>query len=98
MFIGVVIAIAPLVALYLLYTSWLRWGILLLLLSMLGSFLLGSEHFLLPGSDNVATVQPGVWYLPFRLTAVLLALIEAVGTIAGAWLLLASRRIQAVPH
>lgn len=94
-FIGIVIYIAPLVALYLLYTSQFRWGILLLLLSMLGSLIFGlGEHFLLPGPGNIATTPPGIWQFPFRLTAILLALIEASGAIAGAWLLFASRRFQ----
>lgn len=91
-FIGVVIVIAPLVALYLLYTRWLRWGALLLTLAMLGALLFGVwEHFLLPGTDNIAVTQPGIWQWPFRLTAVLLSLIEAAGTLAGAWLFLAVR-------
>lgn len=95
-FIGVVIVIAPLVALYLLYTRWLRWGALLLVLAMLGSLLFGVwEHFVLPGADNIASTQPGVWQLPFRLTAVLLALIEFAGTFAGVWLFAVARRVQA---
>ena len=96
-FIGLVIYMAPLVALYLLYTPRFRWGIVFLLLSMLGSLIFGVwEHFLLPGSDNIATIPPGPWQFSFRLSAILLALIEASGSIAGAWLFFASRRLQAV--
>lgn len=94
--IGMVIGIAPLVALFLLSTRWFQWGGLLLCLCMLGSFLFGVwSHFLLPGPDNLASLSPGIWQLPFRITAFLLALIEAAGTIAGAWLLFGTKRAQA---
>jgi hypothetical protein len=94
--IGVVIGIAPLVALFLLSTRWLQWGGLLLCLCMLGSLLFGVwNHFLLPGPDNLASLSAGIWQIPFRITAVLLALIEAAGTIAGTWLLFSVKRAQA---
>src|SRR5437868_1446757 len=53
LFIGIVIMILPLVALFMLYNTHLsRWGMLLLLLSMLGSLIYGLlHHFLLPGMD-----------------------------------------------
>jgi hypothetical protein len=93
---GVVIGIGPLVALLLLSTRWLPWGAWLLCLCMLGSLLFGVwNHFLLPGPDNLASLSAGIWQFSFRITALLLALIEAVGTIAGAWLLFSVKRAQA---
>ena len=93
--IGVVIGIAPLVALFLLSTRWFPWGALLLCLCMLGSLLFGVwNHFLLPGPDNIASLPAGIWQLPFRITAFSLALIEAAGTIAGVWLLFGTERAQ----
>lgn len=84
-----------LVALFLLSTRWFPWGALLLCLCMLGSLLFGVwNHFLLPGPDNLASLSAGIWQLPFRITAFLLALIEAAGTIAGAWLLFGTKRAQ----
>jgi hypothetical protein len=50
----------------------------------------------LPGPDNIASVSPGTWQLPFRITADLLALLEAAGTIAGAWLLFGTQHTQKV--
>ncbi|HLZ57430.1 MAG TPA: hypothetical protein VKR06_10825 [Ktedonosporobacter sp.] len=94
-FVVVVIYIAPLVALSLLYTRWYQWGIWLLFLSMVGSLLFGLwYHFLLPGADNVASVSPGAWRLSFQISAFLLALIEALGSAVGVWLLYTARRIQ----
>jgi hypothetical protein len=94
--IGLGIGIAPLVALSLLYLRWFQWGALLLCLSMLGSLLFGVwNHFLLPGPDNIASLSAGIWQFPFRATAFLLALIEATGTITGAWLLFSTKRAQA---
>jgi hypothetical protein len=88
-FVGVVILIAPLVSLFLLHTARLEWlGALLLFLSMLAACLFGVwNHFLLPGSDNVAHVPPGVWQQPFQITAVLLTILQAAGTGIGIWCL-----------
>jgi hypothetical protein len=88
-FVVVVILAAPFVSLLLLHTARSEWlGALLLFLSMLGAFLFGVwNHFLLPGSDNVAHVPPGVWQQPFQITAVLLTILQAAGTGIGIWCL-----------
>jgi hypothetical protein len=88
-FVVVVIMVAPLVSLFLLHTTRLQWlGALLLFLSMLGACLFSVwNHFLVPGSDNVAHVPPGVWQQPFQVTAVLLTILQAVGTGIGVWCL-----------
>ncbi len=78
------IVTAPLVALGLLWGR-LRWlGGLLLFSSMLAALLFGVIfHYVLPGPDHVASVPAGPWQLPFQLSAVLLALSEAIGAAVG---------------
>jgi hypothetical protein len=97
-FVVVVILAAPLVSLFLLHPARLEWvGALLLVLSMLAAFLFGVwNHFLLPGSDNVGHVPPGVWQQPFRVTAVLLTMLQAAGTGIGIWCLSEAIRAHAL--
>lgn len=86
----VVILVAPLVALFWLSRS-LRWGAGLLAVAMAGSLIFGLvNHFLLPGTDNVAGVT-GMWRWPFEISAYLLALLEAIGTLLGIWLFAVTR-------
>jgi hypothetical protein len=78
-YIWLIITILPLVAAILIWKR-RRAGFLLLLLSMAGSFLFGVfYHFIAAGPDNVAQAATGT----FRMTAVLLALIEAAGVVIG---------------
>ncbi len=88
-FVVVMILVVPLVSLFLLHTARLEWlGALLLFLSMLAALLFGVwNHFLLPGSDNIGHVSPGVWQQPFRVTAVLLTIPQAPGTGIAIWCL-----------
>ena len=97
-FIVGVILVAPLVSLFLLHTARLEWlGALLLFLSMLAAFLFGVwNHFLLPGSDNIGHVPPGVWQQPFQVTAVLLTFLQAAGTAIGLWCLFEARGAHAL--
>ena len=97
-FIVVVILVAPLVSLFLLHTARLEWlGALLLFLSMLAAFLFGVwNHFLLPGSDNIGQVPPGVWQQPFKVTAVLLTILQAAGIGIGIWCLSEAIRVHAL--
>ena len=97
-FVVVVILIAPLVSLFLLHTARLEWlGALLLFLSMLAAFLFGVwNHFLLPGSDNIGHVPPGVWQQPFQVTAVLLTILQAAGIGIGLWCLSEAIRAHAL--
>jgi hypothetical protein len=98
-YVTVVILLAPLLALLLLYSRWQKQGAWLLTLSMLGSLIFGVwNHFLVPGQDNVAQVPPGAWHLPFLITSILLALLEAVGIIIGIWYLSSSYSGQAIPR
>jgi hypothetical protein len=97
-FVVGVILIAPLVSLFLLHTARLEWlGALLLFLSMLAASLFGVwNHFLLPGSDSIGHVPPGVWQQPFQVTAVLLTILQAVGTGIGIWCLSEAIRAHAL--
>jgi hypothetical protein len=96
LFIGIVITILPLVALFMVYNRRLsRWGALILLLSMLGSLIYGLiYHFLLPGMDNVAGSGPEPWHLFFVITSYLLLPMEAAGAIVGMWALLSRQQVQ----
>jgi len=83
LFVLLVINVCPLIAMALLWTRYQRAGIVLLSLSMGASLLFGVwNHFVVNGPDHVAEVAPGAMGHLFQLTAVLLALTEAV----GAWL------------
>jgi amino acid permease len=88
LFVVGVIMIAPLLAMVLLWTSRQRLGLVLLTASMAGAGLFGLYyHFVLPSPDHVAHVAEGFWGDVFRMTAVILALSEALGSILGfVWL------------
>lgn len=82
-YILVVILVLPLVAAVLLWRR-SRLGFPLLFASMLGALLFGGYyHFIAAGADNVASLPPHSWALPFQVTAVLLALTEAAGVVVG---------------
>ena len=60
----------------------------LLLASMAGALIFGlAFHFLVSGPDNVFTLNPGAGREAFRFSAVLVALTEALGCVAGVWAL-----------
>ena len=85
-YILVVIFLLPLVAGYLIWKR-ARAGYLILFLSMLGALLFGGYyHFVLVGADNVGTVGHHAmtsWAQLFEVSAVLLALVEFAGVVAG---------------
>jgi hypothetical protein len=83
-FVAGVIVFAPLLSLFLLHTRLAGMGVLLLSLSMFGAFIFGiCGHFLLPGADNVLQIPSSVWRIPFQVTAVLLMVLQAAGTVVG---------------
>jgi hypothetical protein len=87
-FIGIVIAVAPIVSAVMLWTRRWRAGLSLLAVSMAGSFLFGVwYHFLAAGSDNVFGMPSEGVHGAFRVTAVLLAIIEAAGWVWSLWAL-----------
>ena len=92
-----VITIVPLLAMVLLWTQHQRFGLMLLTVSMAGACLFGlSYHFVIPSPDHVAHVPAGFWGDVFRITAVLLALSEALGSILGVvWLRMQTKSFNA---
>jgi hypothetical protein len=83
-FVIVVVLIFPLIAAGLLWTAAKRLGLILLSLSMFGSFLFGLyHHFLTVSPDHVHSQPPSPWGITFVLTACLLLITEAIGTYVG---------------
>lgn len=87
-FVGTVVIAAPLVAAYFIWKRRLRLGGALLAISMAAALTFGVYyHFLAPGPDNVNqadSTKPANWRNLFEDTAMDLALIEGLGTMAGA--------------
>ncbi|NMF61360.1 hypothetical protein [Brasilonema octagenarum] len=85
-FIVTVILTVPLVAMVLLWTPLSRMGVVLLLVSMLGSLIFGVyNHFIAISPDHISQIPPGNWQLLFQVTAVLLFLTELLGCGVGVW-------------
>jgi hypothetical protein len=80
-----VILLAPLVAFGLSLTKYLRAGLWLLLVSMLGSLIFGAcYHYVIISPDHVAHLPAGDARALFRMTALLLVITEALGVaVAG---------------
>ncbi|HKY30152.1 MAG TPA: hypothetical protein VJM12_19640 [Pyrinomonadaceae bacterium] len=82
-YILVVITVLPLVAAFLLWRR-SRLAFLLLFISMLGSLIFGGYyHFVAAGPDNVSELDQHAWTFPFQLSAILLAVLEGLGTLVG---------------
>jgi hypothetical protein len=87
-FVVVVVLISPLLATGLLWTAAKRLGLILVSLSMLGSFLFGLyHHFLVISPDHVHSQPSSPWGLAFVLTAYGLLVTETMGTYAGFYFL-----------
>ena len=87
-FVAVVNVFAPLYAAYLIWKGNLRAGGALLGVSMVGALVFGAYyHFILPGPDHVThiylPISPGMRNI-FDVSAVLMALFECLGVLAGA--------------
>lgn len=83
-----VIVVAPLLATIMLWTRWRRSGAWIFALSMFGSLVFGAyHHFVLISDDHVCYAPEGAWLSAFRITAVLLAIVEGVGCCLGVWAL-----------
>jgi uncharacterized membrane protein YqaE (UPF0057 family) len=92
LYILIVIWALPVVSGLLLWRRRARAGFVLLCLSMLGALPFGAYyHFVATGADNVGSLGHHLWALPFQITAVLLALTEAAGSLVG---LLGARRVR----
>lgn len=82
-YIFIVITLAPVVSAFLIWKR-KRLGYMILLFSMVGALLFGGYyHFFAPGADNVAVVGHHATARLFQVSAVLLALNEIAGVIAG---------------
>jgi Ca2+/Na+ antiporter len=81
-----IFVLAPIVTLFFLWTNRLRWGFLLLLLTMAASFVFGSvNHFVLITEDHVFHAPRGELRWLFQGTAYLLAVLELMGMAVGLW-------------
>ena len=84
-FVIAVILLAPLVALVLSWTRYIKAGLWLLLAAMLGSLIFGiCYHYIIISNDHVAHLPPGAARGTFRVTALLLAVTEIVGVAVAA--------------
>jgi len=91
-----VIFVAPIAAALVLRTRNRLAGAWLLLVSMAGSFVFDfAYHFLVPGPDNVFTLGPGVWLIPFWGSAVLLVVVSGIGTLVGGQVVVRMSRSRA---
>ena len=69
-FVIVVVLVCPLLAMALVWTAKKRLGLILLLLSMSGSFLFGLyHHFVVVSPDHVRSQPASPWGMAFLLTA-----------------------------
>jgi len=92
-FVLIVIVIAPLLAAILIWTRFSRFGFGLLALAMGGALVFGVYfHYLTISPDHVSHLPPGDAQGTFQLTALLLAMTEAIGLVFG--LLFFGRRAQ----
>jgi hypothetical protein len=91
-------SLGPLVALWLLYTGWMRGGAWLLVLTMFIALLWGfGGHFLFPGGDNIIAHMSSPGGPAFLLTSLLVLLLPWAGLIAGVYALLEARRQPSRP-
>ncbi len=80
----VFVGVLPLVAMVLLWTSFRRLGVWLLLLSMAGALAYaGALHFVLNNPDHIHAVPEGPWLPVFQGTAALMLMLEAFGCWLG---------------
>jgi hypothetical protein len=85
-YVAVVIVIAPIVASVLLWTRLSRLGWLLLTASMAAALVFGIYwHYVAISPDHVSHLPEGNFQWLFRLTALLLVISEAFGTVVGLW-------------
>jgi hypothetical protein len=94
-YVGCVIFLAPVIAAVLLWSPYPLAGAWLLFGSMVGSFIFDlAYHFLIEGPDNVLTLEPGAWLVPFRISALLLVATSGLGALVGGWAVLRLSRLQ----
>jgi hypothetical protein len=83
-YVTIVILLAPLLAGVMLLSRLWRAGGWLLAAAMAGALVFGVyKHFIAAGADNAFTLARSAAALQFQITAVLLAILEAIGCWAG---------------
>jgi hypothetical protein len=83
-YVAVVILVSPLLSAVLVWTRYVRSGLLLLAVSMAASLIFGLYyHYVVVSPDNVSYLPPGEAQGLFRLTALLLAATETFGVGVG---------------
>ncbi len=88
LFVGMVIFLIPIVAAVLLWTQFDRIGIWLLLSSIAGALLFGIyNHFIVISPDHVSQVSFAGWGLLFQITAILILIVDGLGSGFGVWAL-----------
>ncbi|MEG3894228.1 MULTISPECIES: hypothetical protein [unclassified Microcoleus] len=88
LFVGIVIFLMPIIAAVLLWTQFYRIGSWLLLSSMAGSLLFGLyNHFIEISPDHVSQVASEGWGLVFQVTAILILIVDGLGSGIGFWAL-----------
>lgn len=94
-FATVVIVIAPALAAAIIWHGRLRLGAIVLVISLLASFIFGVvNHFMIDSPDQLAYISTTGWGQIFILSAYALALTELVGVVAGAALLRSLERAK----
>ncbi len=85
LYVLAVILLAPLAALILSWTRYIKAGLWLLLVTMLGSLVFGiCYHYIIISNDHVAHLPPGEARGLFRVTALLLVVTEIIGVAVAA--------------
>jgi hypothetical protein len=85
-FAYLVIVAAPILAAFLVFTRYRRYGFALLALSMSGALAFGIfHHYALASPDHVAHLPAGESQGLFRATAAVMGILEAAGVALGVW-------------
>jgi hypothetical protein len=80
----IVINLFPVIGLVVLAMEYRKLAAILIAAPLALAFAIGTyAHFLSPGTDNVLHMPPGELRVPFQVSAVLLALLEALGCWIG---------------
>jgi hypothetical protein len=88
LFVGTVVLLTPMVAAVLLWTEFDRIGSWLLLSSIAGALLFGIyNHFIAISPDHVSQVSFAGWGLLFQVTAILIVIVDGLGSGFGVWAL-----------
>jgi hypothetical protein len=89
LFVSFMSVFVPIASIVLLWKQFYRVGVWLLLCSMVSSLAFDSyNHFIVFSPDRIDVVPHNEWGLLFQVTAVILAMTEAIGCGVGVWGLL----------